>query len=836
MIVTNFKQAGKQPIGGKAKGLFELQRGGFNVPEFFVVTATSFSGPNKMGFQLSDEDTAALQAILVRWDLPGEPVVVRSSITGEDGDQNSFAGLFNSYVNLQTLDDVLEAIHATAKSVNSERIRVYKEKRNIGHTQPAVIVQKQVDAASSGIIFTTSAEFPQEIAIHAVPGFSEYLNRGEEVPDEFYIWKKDGAVSRKIIVPKSYRYTSKSTRGLAKSNLPIQEREKDTLSPEQLATLYETAQKIEAFFQKPMDVEFVFDERTLFVVQARPISVKIPEVFVYDNSNIQESYCGVTTPLTFSFASRAYATVYRQTMRTLGLGDRTVNKNEHIVQNLLGFVKGRIYYNINNWYRGLQLLPSFKQNKSDMEKMMGLTDPVDFVKDASKSLSEKLTILADLVLNLTRLLLAFRRLSTDVQNFLTTCRSYSNAFYKLDFNSVGVDGLLQEKKKLDAALLERWTVPIVNDFNVMMLNGAVLRKLQKSGIPNPDAFLRYYLAGNEGLASLAPVRELQGLALEVKENESLYALAMALAPDIHDVIATKHPLFFKKVTDYIDKYGDRTIGELKLETETMRLNPGIFYKYLQNLVAAYPAGIRGGRLREQSTRDLNSAFKTKGPIFHRWLVKKIEGLEVAINRRETMRLERSRLFGMYRHIFLAIGARFVFLGLLDENRDIFYLTEPEIMEYKSEGNQFKSRVAERKREFDAYRKETVPSRVIIPYPPTESSLHQETEGVLRGTGLRNGAVEGEVMIVHDASGDLNVNGKIICALRTDPGWAPLFPACRAVLIEKGSSLSHSVILLRELQIPAIINIPNLTVRLKSGDYVRMNTDEGTIEILNHAAD
>jgi pyruvate,water dikinase len=217
-------------------------------------------------------------------------------------------------------------------------------------------------------------------------------------------------------------------------------------------------------------------------------------------------------------------------------------------------------------------------------------------------------------------------------------------------------------------------------------------------------------------------------------------------------------------------------------------------------------------------------------------VKDIQALEVAINRREAMRLERSRLFGMYRKIFLSISARFVTLRLLDNHYDIFYLTEPEIMEYKSEGNQFKSRVAERKHEFQLYRKEAVPSRVIIPYPPIEPTIHPETEGVLRGTGLRNGSVEGEVMIVHDASGDLNVNGKIICALRTDPGWAPLFPACRAVLIEKGSSLSHSVILLRELQIPAIINIPNLTARLKSGDYVRINTDEGTIEILKHAVD
>jgi len=85
-----------------------------------------------------------------------------------------------------------------------------------------------------------------------------------------------------------------------------------------------------------------------------------------------------------------------------------------------------------------------------------------------------------------------------------------------------------------------------------------------------------------------------------------------------------------------------------------------------------------------------------------------------------------------------------------------------------------------------------------------------------------------VIIIKDPGDSLDVNGKIICALRTDPGWAALFPTCKGVLIEKGSSLSHSVILLRELGIPTIINIPNLCSRLESGESVRMDAASGEI--------
>jgi pyruvate,water dikinase len=91
----------------------------------------------------------------------------------------------------------------------------------------------------------------------------------------------------------------------------------------------------------------------IWFVQSRPITQPIPDVVVYDNSNIQESYCGVTTPLTFSFAQRAYATVYKQTMKVLALPEQVVQSHEEVVQNLLGLIKGRIYYNINNWYKGL---------------------------------------------------------------------------------------------------------------------------------------------------------------------------------------------------------------------------------------------------------------------------------------------------------------------------------------------------------------------------------------------------------------------------------------------------------------------------------------------------
>jgi pyruvate,water dikinase len=90
-----------------------------------------------------------------------------------------------------------------------------------------------------------------------------------------------------------------------------------------------------------------------------------------------------------------------------------------------------------------------------------------------------------------------------------------------------------------------------------------------------------------------------------------------------------------------------------------------------------------------------------------------------------------------------------------------------------------------------------------------------------------------VVITDPAQADLGaVRGRVVAALRTDPGWAALFPGCRAVLIERGSALSHSVILLRELGIPTIINVPGLTQHLRSGQHVRLDGRSGEVETIS----
>ena len=840
-------------VGGKAEGLFRLRRLGLPVPGFVVIPAEVFDaalaglGTDEAGltarqqalarFELPAATQAALGRVLAVWGAAG--VAVRSSVADEDGAKAAFPGLMDSLLGLHTLAEVLAAVARCAASAYSARALAYRRQKGLALTaRPAVIVQRQVAATAAGVLFSTFPEYPQEMAIHAVWGLGEGLVGGALEPDEFYFDK----ASRREIHRKIARKTEQvqPLAGTAPGLVPVPENQqsKPSLSAKILTELRQAGAFLEFSLGQPQDVEFVVESEHLWLVQTRSITQPIPEVVVYDNANIQESYCGVTTPLTFSFAQRAYATVYRQTMHTLGLPAATIAAHEPVVTQLLGLVQGRIYYNINNWYRGLQLLPSFRQNKADMERMMGLDEPVDFVRSTAKTLPEKLRLLPRLALNMTRLLAAFASLPRRVQAFQEQFEQQYQRFYHLPLNTLSAAELLAEKARLDAALLDQWTTPIINDFRVMMLNGDVARRLRQTGVADPDEFLsRYFAAATAELASARPAHAMQALAREVRAHyPQLLPLLRELPPDLLHQIQESAPDLHLVIGEYIAQYGDRSIGELKLETETMRTDEILFYRYLSNYLGQETpaAGAAGtSRLHEEAAAELQSLLRRR-PWWRRlggvW--RSLRQLQAALARREELRLDRTHLFGMYRALYRELGQRLAAAGQLPTALDVFYLTETEIRqaaENPARPDQ-SALVAARQQEFAICRRHPVPGRVTLPGRPGNPPETDSTDTQLRGTGCYPGRVSGEVVVITEAGDSLAVAGRIVVAPRTDPGWAALFPTCRGVLIERGSALSHSVILLRELGIPTIINIPGLCQRLRSGQHLAMDGASGEIVV------
>jgi pyruvate,water dikinase len=864
-------RAGPEIVGGKAHALARLVTLGVRVPRFFVLgshafreqleraglcdqvdaelerlTSVPLEGPDAR--RTTEEVARALGAIVDSLTIdpeleqalafasatlgaPEAYVAVRSSAVGEDGERHSFAGQLDSVLGVRHASEIAEAVRRCWKSALGERALDYRRRTGTlaEGCRVAVIVQRMVVGDVSGVLFTLDPVTgdASRMRVSAVRGLGESLVSGEAEGDEYLI-ARDG---REI-----------ETR--------ISDADERLLDPIDLAVLAAEGAHIAAAEGGARDIEWTIARGELWILQARPITSAAARGrehrIVWDNSNIQESYCGVTTPLTFSFASAAYASVYEQTMRAMRVPEAVIAEHRPMLRNLLGLIRGRVYYNLNNWYRGLLLLPSFGKNKEDMERMMGVEEPVDFVTSERVGLRERLRRLPRFALTLGSLLGRFATLPRDTRRFL---REFDAAIETVDRKSIerrSLGELMALLDQLRRRCVERWTTPIVNDFYVMMSAGR-LRRVVSGVAPNEtEPMMQALLGGADVAVSAGPAMLLLRMAALAREDASL---AAALEGDSASALAdacASEP-FAALLDELMARYGDRCMGELKLESRPMRDDPAFVLRMLRNYLdarVADPATLAhaASGARESARLQVESRL---GVVSRMRFRRALAAARRGVRAREEMRLARTKLFGVHREIYRAIGTRLHETGSLESPDDILYLTTTEIAAYwegTAASADLAALVRARRIEFAKYEGESAPNRIITTGAPYNSVVQPSAAAVvtddkhdariLKGLGCSRGVVEGRVRIITSPSDDLAIAGHILVAPRTDPGWSPLFPSAAGIIVERGSLLSHSAVLARELGLPAVVGIPGVVTTLREGERVRIDGEAGTVERLD----
>ena len=231
----------------------------------------------------------------------------------------------------------------------------------------------------------------------------------------------------------------------------------------------------------------------------------------------------------------------------------------------------------------------------------------------------------------------------------------------------------------------------------------------------------------------------------------------------------------------------------------------------------------------------------------------------AIAFRESSRLNRARLYGMVRAIAWAVGHNLAQAGQIDEASDVFYLTLDEMI---TADRDLRQTVAARRAQWAEYEQLPTRSRIVLDDDPLleeggptrqssgprgggrastrqKSGRSKDGEGmstrpaaealVLTGTVVSAGAVEAEVVVVTDPATD--ATGKIVVAVATDPGWVFVLADAAGIVTERGSMLSHTAIVARELGLPAVVGVTGATSVLRTGDRVRLDATAGRIEVL-----
>lgn len=786
-------------------------------------------------------------------DFGNKTYAVRSSAVDEDGKQHSFAGQFETFLHVPS-SQIEEKIKGVWQSATSGRVMAYRKENNLSPQWGiAVIVQEMVDADISGVAFgidPVSGDKHQKV-ISSLYGLGEGLVSGQLDADTFRV--KAGEIESELAAKKTAFVKAQDGSGVATIEIEPSRHSEPSLTPTQIKEVALVLDKLETAFGSPQDVEFAYQNEKLYLLQSRPITTQKEkandeengEYILWDNSNIIESYPGVTTPLTFSFIEKMYERVYRQFVGILGVREKEIEQHKQVFANTLGLVRGGVYYNLLSWYKMLAMVPGYSLNAEFMENMMGVKERFELKEDYRMSKGLARWRIVSMVFNMLSLM---RKLPKERKRFLAYLNQVMSHYKGLNFKSMSVSEIVKHYKTFEETLLLKWKAPLINDFFAMIWFG-LLQKQTAKLCPNEPNIHNDLLCGSQDIISVEPIHRTMAIAKLVSNNADAFESFKSTEPEKlwQQLEDGSFPEIHQAICDYIERFGDRCVGELKLETLSYSQVPAQFVKVVQSYVkqglSSKSENENGSSSNLEDQLRLNAENSIgqhlKGKSLKRWWFNLTLGkARDLVSNRENLRYERTRGFGMVRQMFSALGKELEQKGHLNDARDVFYLKLDEIKQLDAEPfpSELRETVKKRKAEFARYSKQPSPEERFFTYGHnfTDDYIYSKEklepiEGDLKGIGCCPGRIKANIQVVENPNDIDSLNGDILVTSSTDPGWVTLFPTASGIIVERGSLLSHSAIVSREMGIPCIVSVTGLLRSLKTGDEVLMDGSTGEIK-------
>ena len=815
----------------KAENLEILQKKGFPVPKFIVL-----SEKEEVNLSFSEKDFFA----------------VRSNFSAEDSGEHSFAGQFLTRLNVkrEKVEEAVQEVFASyagsldykekanrgkeeycsQKQKKAEQGKVEQgkaeqekaeqkkaEQKKVDSSVETVLIQEMLFPEKSGVLFTKNPKgLLSEMVAVLGQGLGDKVVEDQEnvltyhyFPGEcLYLEGKGAGFSPEKEEEKSKSLASEGS---------LQKSQSLGLEEEELKRLFTLGERIEQLFQKPMDIEFAIEKGKIYILQAREITtldMHLP-IRILDNSNISESFPGICLPLSVSFAKEMYSGIFTSLGRRF-LGKK-VSSYKELFQQMAGEFSGRMYYEISSWYDILRLLPFSRKIIPIWQGMLGVSnEEINFSrKKPSFFLKCRIAVLFCYYFFVSQ-----RKMKELDRFFQERYASYSK---RVDAEE-DAKALYRIFLEMKEDLLREWDITLINDM---------------------VSFISTHLYGKKtafSLETMKPVRALSALK----------------------TVARKHGLdseeYRREKKSYIFAYGDRIVGELKLETRTYRTNEELLDRWILDSLEMENAEKDG---EETSRSEKSSEAKPRKSFLYRLA-------ESSCNNREISRLHRTRCFGLMRSIVDKIGEKTI-------GFDVYYLSLEELKEMLFSGKDFSLKIAREKELRKAYERLPVLSRVkllgkvdrdplsgeirVLSYESFKEKKNKEgqigtpgKDGKIRkagqrekagkedgdsaprvffGRGVSKGIFRGEVLKIKSLQEvrATEAKGKILLSYSTDPGWFPYLNMAGGLITERGSLLSHSAILARELEKPAVVNIPNIMEELQSGDIVEIDGDLGICSVI-----
>jgi pyruvate,water dikinase len=418
-------------------------------------------------------------------------------------------------------------------------------------------------------------------------------------------------------------------------------------------------------------------------------------------------------------------------------------------------------------------------------------------------------------------------------------RAYE-VFDKVDYDALPGDETCRRFRRLQRELIEKWGPMQTLDATILLSVG-LLALLTRRWLPEaPEWFTWAAAAPGGAVESAEPVWALRELAAQARaDTEIRHLLEHTSDSEAHQALREGgHTRFLAAVDAYIADYGYRSPDELKLEVPDLHENPAGLFSLLR---AALPDTTEGGTPDRGGEADAHLDEHLRGP--RRFVYERVRNkARAALTDRERLRFCRTRAFGTAKRMLRGIGRDLARAGAIDAWDDVFMLRLEEILgayEGTIAHTGLRDLAALRRAQLTADAALHAPSRFTTrgaPYwsgnleragwssgPAAPSGTRE-----LRGVPCCPGVAEGPATVT-DTPRD--IGGGILLTYRTDPGWVTALPSAAALVIERGSPLTHVAVVARELGIPTVVQVKGATTEIRTGARLRVDGAAGTVTVL-----
>lgn len=872
-FVLDLRQASDAPrrlVGGKTANLGRMLRTGLPVPSGFCVTTAAFgeflascskrdewraglrsthalagdqptSQPSQQAVAWWSESPlapAVEAAVLKAWRESGEDCAyaVRSSATVEDAVDHSFAGQFESCLNVRGRDALLAAIHQCWLSLFSERALAYQAKNGLSpeQTAMAVIVQEMVPAEAAGVLFTADpvGGNPNRMIIEAVPGLGDRLVSGQVHPESLV---------------------------LEKPTLRLLNRQAATAAPcltdsmaRKLGTL---ALEVERLFGLPQDIEWAVHGDQVLLLQSRPVTAlplrNAPQQIsadsgeptdIWTNANVIEALPDVVTPMSWSLMQSLLADFLYPLMRRLGM---KVGPPP-----LIDLIAGRAYMNV-SLVRGLvqriglveiDLASAFggQYDAAGQPPATGSSAPARLFNPRTLGLALRLSVwMAPGLFAQGRLMeqwgrrvfdglahtppstLSDEQLAAFPATLLRTAcrdeggRTWAAAAWMGACAAGGSTAVFQ--------LARRWLDDHDGSIANRLLSGAGDMHSAENGL---------------ALSRLAAwVKQRPALAQTVLTPGS-FAEVQRRLPDVEAGVE-----FLNRWREFLAHHGHQARGGMDPGQPRWSETPDLVLEVLRACLRvpdeANPVTLQVERLRARDQLLADCRRRLRNPLKRAVFFGLLRASQRGLRQRENVKDAGVRLVSILRGAILEAGRRLTTRGGLREPGEVFFLKLEELKPALCGDAVFDLRAAIAERAPEAARQRQLhPPPVIVgrfdegaPVPRVSGLDATELSGVAVSPGVATGRAR--VILQADAGAHV-LPGEILVAPYTDPGWTPCFLTAAAIVVDIGGLLSHGSVVAREYGLPAVVNVGIATRIICTGDLLEVDGNRGRVTILERA--